>query len=60
MALCAAQTCGSEKVTYLQKARLYKCYGDHPARVLSESRHGIRGFAYRSGEVATRILDDRQ
>jgi transposase-like protein len=22
--------CGSEKVTYLQKARLYKCYGDHP------------------------------
>jgi hypothetical protein len=23
-------TCGSEKVTYLQKARLYKCYGDHP------------------------------
>jgi len=21
--------CGSEKVTYLQKARLYKCYGDH-------------------------------
>ena len=23
-------TCGSEKVTYLEKARLYKCYGDHP------------------------------
>ncbi len=23
-------TCGSEKVTYLQKARLYKCYCDHP------------------------------
>jgi transposase-like protein len=23
-------TCDSEKVTYLQKARLYKCYGDHP------------------------------
>jgi transposase-like protein len=22
--------CCSEKVTYLQKARLYKCYGDHP------------------------------
>src|SRR5580704_6130356 len=22
--------CGSEKVTYLAKARLYKCYGDHP------------------------------
>jgi transposase-like protein len=22
--------CGSEKVTYLQKAKLYKCYGDHP------------------------------
>jgi transposase-like protein len=22
--------CQSEKVTYLQKARLYKCYGDHP------------------------------
>lgn len=22
--------CGSEKVTYLQKARLFKCYGDHP------------------------------
>src|ERR1039457_7231101 len=22
--------CNSEKVTYLQKARLYKCYGDHP------------------------------
>ncbi|MGB8889022.1 MAG: IS1595 family transposase [Candidatus Korobacteraceae bacterium] len=23
-------TCDSEKVTFLQKARLYKCYGDHP------------------------------
>jgi transposase-like protein len=23
-------TCNSEKVTYLQKARLYKCYTDHP------------------------------
>jgi transposase-like protein len=23
-------TCGSDKVTFLQKARLYKCYGDHP------------------------------
>jgi transposase-like protein len=23
-------TCNSDKVTYLQKARLYKCYGDHP------------------------------
>jgi transposase-like protein len=23
-------TCGSEKVSFLQKARLYKCYGDHP------------------------------
>lgn len=23
-------TCGSDKVTYLAKARLYKCYGDHP------------------------------
>jgi transposase-like protein len=23
-------TCDSEKVTYLQKARLYKCYGGHP------------------------------
>jgi transposase-like protein len=22
--------CNSEKVTYLQNARLYKCYGDHP------------------------------
>src|ERR1700676_4755209 len=22
--------CGSEKVTYLANARLYKCYGDHP------------------------------
>src|ERR1700734_4049361 len=22
--------CGSEKVTYLAKARLYKCYGGHP------------------------------
>jgi transposase-like protein len=22
--------CGSEKVTYLQNARLWKCYGDHP------------------------------
>lgn len=22
--------CGSEKVTYLKNARLYKCYGDHP------------------------------
>ncbi len=23
-------TCGSEKVTYLANAKLYKCYGDHP------------------------------
>ena len=23
-------TCGSEHVTYLEKARLWKCYGDHP------------------------------
>jgi transposase-like protein len=23
-------TCGSEKTTYLEKARLYKCYGKHP------------------------------
>lgn len=22
--------CGSEKVTYLEKARVYRCYGDHP------------------------------
>jgi transposase-like protein len=22
--------CGSEKVSYLEKAKLYKCYGDHP------------------------------
>jgi transposase-like protein len=22
--------CGSDKVSYLEKARLYKCYGDHP------------------------------
>jgi transposase-like protein len=22
--------CGSEKVTYLEKARVWKCYGDHP------------------------------
>src|ERR1700757_606569 len=22
-------TCGSEKVTYLEKARLFKCYGKH-------------------------------
>src|SRR5713226_9207067 len=23
-------TCGSEKLTYLQNARLYKCYSNHP------------------------------
>ena len=27
--------CGSEKVTYLVKARLYRCYGDHPRQKFS-------------------------
>lgn len=27
--------CGSEKVTYLEKARVYRCYGDHPRQKFS-------------------------
>jgi len=27
--------CDSEKVTYLEKARLYRCYGDHPKQKFS-------------------------
>src|ERR1700737_4049286 len=27
--------CGSEKVTYLKKARVYRCYGDHPRQKFS-------------------------
>ena len=27
--------CGSEKVTYLEKARLYRCYGKHPKQKFS-------------------------
>src|SRR5712692_9417882 len=27
--------CDSEKVTYLSKARLYRCYGDHPKQKFS-------------------------
>lgn len=27
--------CGSEKVTYLEKARLYRCYGNHPKQKFS-------------------------
>src|SRR5947208_14150413 len=27
--------CNSEKVTYLAKARLYRCYGDHPKQKFS-------------------------
>jgi transposase-like protein len=27
--------CGSEKVTYLENARLYRCYGDHPKQKFS-------------------------
>ena len=27
--------CGSEKVTYLEKARVYRCYGDHPKQKFS-------------------------
>jgi transposase-like protein len=27
--------CGSEKITYLEKARLYRCYGDHPKQKFS-------------------------
>jgi transposase-like protein len=27
--------CGSEKLTYLEKARLYRCYGDHPKQKFS-------------------------
>ena len=28
-------SCGSEKVTYLEKARVYRCYGDHPKQKFS-------------------------
>src|SRR6202167_5810995 len=28
-------TCDSEKVAYLQNARLYKCYGNHPRQKFS-------------------------
>ncbi|MFI5089556.1 MAG: IS1595 family transposase [Terriglobales bacterium] len=27
--------CGTEKVTYLEKAKLYRCYGDHPTQKFS-------------------------
>jgi transposase-like protein len=27
--------CGAEKVTYLEKARLYRCYGNHPKQKFS-------------------------
>src|SRR5713101_6013616 len=27
--------CDSEKITYLEKARLYRCYGDHPKQKFS-------------------------
>ena len=27
--------CGTDKVTYLEKARLYRCYGDHPKQKFS-------------------------
>ena len=27
--------CGSEKVTYLESAKLYRCYGDHPKQKFS-------------------------
>src|SRR3984957_10679231 len=27
--------CNSEKVTYLEKARLYRCYGEHPKQKFS-------------------------
>ena len=27
--------CNSEKVTYLENARLYRCYGDHPKQKFS-------------------------
>src|SRR5208282_5396744 len=27
--------CGSEKITYLQKARLYRCYENHPRQKFS-------------------------
>ena len=27
--------CGAEKVTFLEKARLYRCYGDHPKQKFS-------------------------
>lgn len=27
--------CGADKVTYLEKARLYRCYGDHPKQKFS-------------------------
>jgi transposase-like zinc ribbon protein len=27
--------CGSEKVGYLEKARVYRCYGDHPKQKFS-------------------------
>jgi len=31
----ALPQCGSEKVTYLENAKLYRCYGDHPKQKFS-------------------------
>src|ERR1700734_1191169 len=27
--------CGADKITYLEKAKLYRCYGDHPKQKFS-------------------------
>ena len=35
MASVRCPHCGSEKVTYLENARLYRCYGDHPKQKFS-------------------------
>ena len=45
--------CGSDKVTYLASAKLYKCYGKHEkAKVFLEGRNhhgGFRHSAWTSG-----------
>ncbi len=49
--------CGSEKVTYLEKARLYRCYGAHPRQKFSLKVGTIfEDSPIAAGEVASRCV----
>ena len=51
--------CESEKVFWIEKERVWKCYSKHPSgEVLAEDRDDLRGLAAASTEVASGNVAD--